>query len=198
MLDIVSTRMLGQFGFLAKVRLFIPFIALSSSLLISGSSRFSYLCGCIGSSTCRSFQFLRIWESLLMLLPLVRSVSHWPWIHQSFGAENLFSRQEYGVIHIVFHWKPWLCIFIDSCLPIGRLYVIKADRANSILLWQELDRVVEELENIAVVNLLQNRSIISLIGNVQYSSLILEKVCTSLLLMHVNHLIRHIFQISHL
>ncbi|XP_075518816.1 aspartokinase 2, chloroplastic-like isoform X1 [Primulina tabacum] len=39
----------------------------------------------------------------------------------------------------------------------------------------ELDRVVEELENIAVVNLLQHRSIISLIGNVQRSSLILEK-----------------------
>ncbi|KZV28910.1 aspartokinase 2, chloroplastic [Dorcoceras hygrometricum] len=40
----------------------------------------------------------------------------------------------------------------------------------------ELDRVVEELENIAVVNLLQHRSIISLIGNVQRSSSILEKV----------------------
>lgn len=44
------------------------------------------------------------------------------------------------------------------------------------LIQQELDRVVEELENIAVVNLLQHRSIISLIGNVQRSSLILEKV----------------------
>lgn len=44
------------------------------------------------------------------------------------------------------------------------------------MLWQELDRVVEELERIAVVELQQNRSIISLIGNVEYSSLILEKV----------------------
>ena len=49
--------------------------------------------------------------------------------------------------------------------------------ANSCFLEQELDRVVEELEKIAVVNLLQHRSIISLIGNVEYSSLILEKVC---------------------
>ncbi|RWW85169.1 hypothetical protein BHE74_00006176 [Ensete ventricosum] len=41
---------------------------------------------------------------------------------------------------------------------------------------QELDRVVEELEKIAVVRLLQHRSIISLVGNVERSSLILEKV----------------------
>ncbi|RWW21430.1 hypothetical protein GW17_00014420 [Ensete ventricosum] len=41
---------------------------------------------------------------------------------------------------------------------------------------QELDRVVEELEKIAVVHLLQHRSIISLVGNVERSSLILEKV----------------------
>lgn len=44
------------------------------------------------------------------------------------------------------------------------------------LIKQELDRMVEELEKVAVVNLLQNRAIISLIGNIQYSSLILEKV----------------------
>ncbi|KAH9329298.1 hypothetical protein KI387_001406, partial [Taxus chinensis] len=42
--------------------------------------------------------------------------------------------------------------------------------------YQELDRMVEELEKVAVLHLLQNRSIISLIGNVQRSSLILEKV----------------------
>ncbi|BBG93828.1 aspartate kinase 1 [Prunus dulcis] len=40
---------------------------------------------------------------------------------------------------------------------------------------EELDKMEEELEKIAFVNLLQRRSIISLIGNVQYSSLILEK-----------------------
>ncbi|XP_074295724.1 aspartokinase 1, chloroplastic-like isoform X1 [Silene latifolia] len=51
---------------------------------------------------------------------------------------------------------------------------------------RELDRVVEELEKIAVVNLLQNRSIISLIGNVQYSSLILEKVFHVLRTNNVN------------
>ena len=45
-----------------------------------------------------------------------------------------------------------------------------------MMMWQELDHVVEELEKIAVVHLLQHRSIISLIGNVQMSSLILEKV----------------------
>jgi len=45
-----------------------------------------------------------------------------------------------------------------------------------MMMWQELDHVVEELENFAVVHLLQRRSIISLIGNVQRSSLILEKV----------------------
>lgn len=45
-----------------------------------------------------------------------------------------------------------------------------------MILWQELDHVVEELEKFAVVHLLQRRSIISLIGNVQRSSLILEKV----------------------
>lgn len=77
---------------------------------------------------------------------------------------------------LVFTRKPWICILSDSCLPIRRFYSRIGDGANSILLWQELDRVVEELENIAVVNLLQNRSIISLIGNVQYSSMILEKV----------------------
>ncbi|ONI29837.1 hypothetical protein PRUPE_1G216900 [Prunus persica] len=43
------------------------------------------------------------------------------------------------------------------------------------LIQQELDKMEEELEKIAFVNLLQRRSIISLIGNVQYSSLILEK-----------------------
>jgi len=45
-----------------------------------------------------------------------------------------------------------------------------------MMMWQELDHVVEELEKFAVVHLLQHRSIISLIGNVQRSSLILEKV----------------------
>jgi aspartate kinase len=45
-----------------------------------------------------------------------------------------------------------------------------------MMMWQELDHVVEELEKFAVVHLLQRRSIISLIGNVQRSSLILEKV----------------------
>lgn len=45
-----------------------------------------------------------------------------------------------------------------------------------MMMWQELDHVVEELEKFAVVHLLQRRSIISLVGNVQRSSLILEKV----------------------
>ena len=45
--------------------------------------------------------------------------------------------------------------------------------------WQELDHMVEELENIAIVKLLRNRSILSLIGNVERSSLILEKVYVS-------------------
>ena len=45
--------------------------------------------------------------------------------------------------------------------------------------WQELDHMVEELENIAIVKLLRNRSILSLIGNVERSSLILEKVYIS-------------------
>ncbi|GJP35856.1 hypothetical protein CLOM_g20403 [Closterium sp. NIES-68] len=44
------------------------------------------------------------------------------------------------------------------------------------LIQQELDKMVEELERVAVVKLLQRRSIISLIGNVGRSSVILEKV----------------------
>ncbi|KAG6708965.1 hypothetical protein I3842_06G108800 [Carya illinoinensis] len=44
------------------------------------------------------------------------------------------------------------------------------------LVQQELERVVEELEKVAEVNLMQHRSIISLIGNAQRSSLMLEKV----------------------
>ncbi|CAI5991942.1 unnamed protein product [Closterium sp. NIES-64] len=44
------------------------------------------------------------------------------------------------------------------------------------LIQQELDKMVEELEQVAVVKLLQRRSIISLIGNVSRSSVILEKV----------------------
>ncbi|CAI5459611.1 unnamed protein product [Closterium sp. Yama58-4] len=44
------------------------------------------------------------------------------------------------------------------------------------LIQQELDKMVEELERVAVVKLLQRRSIISLIGNVSRSSVILEKV----------------------
>ncbi|CAI5495042.1 unnamed protein product [Closterium sp. Naga37s-1] len=44
------------------------------------------------------------------------------------------------------------------------------------LIQQELEKMVEALEQVAVVKLLQRRSIISLIGNVARSSVILEKV----------------------
>ncbi|XP_050375315.1 aspartokinase 1, chloroplastic-like [Argentina anserina] len=54
------------------------------------------------------------------------------------------------------------------------------------LIQQELDKMEEELEKIAFVNLLQKRSIISLIGNVQYSSLILEKAFQVLRTNQVN------------
>ncbi|XP_061991790.1 aspartokinase 1, chloroplastic-like [Rosa rugosa] len=54
------------------------------------------------------------------------------------------------------------------------------------LIQQELDKMEEELEKIAYVNLLQKRSIISLIGNVQYSSLILEKAFQVLRTNQVN------------
>ncbi|XP_024194593.1 aspartokinase 1, chloroplastic [Rosa chinensis] len=54
------------------------------------------------------------------------------------------------------------------------------------LIQQELDKMQEELEKIAYVNLLQKRSIISLIGNVQYSSLILEKAFQVLRTNQVN------------
>lgn len=54
------------------------------------------------------------------------------------------------------------------------------------LIQQELDKMEEELEKIAFVNLLQHRSIISLIGNVQYSSLILEKAFQVLRTNQVN------------
>ncbi|KAL8158508.1 hypothetical protein V2J09_000045, partial [Rumex salicifolius] len=63
---------------------------------------------------------------------------------------------------------------------------ISVDVVATSELPQELDRVVSELENIAVINLLQKRSIISLIGNVQYSSLILEKVFRVLRSNNVN------------
>lgn len=96
MLDIVSTRMLGQFGFLAKV--FSIFEDLGISVDVVATSEVS--------------------------------------ISLTLDPSKLWSRE---------------------------------------LIQQELDRVVEELEKIAVVNLLQNRSIISLIGNVHYSSYILEK-----------------------
>ncbi|XP_058194841.1 aspartokinase 2, chloroplastic [Rhododendron vialii] len=97
MLDIVSTRMLGQFGFLAKV--FSTFEDLGISVDVVATSEVS--------------------------------------ISLTLDPSKFWSRE---------------------------------------LIQQELDRVVEELEKIAVVNLLQHRSIISLIGNVQRSSLILEKV----------------------
>lgn len=96
MLDIVSTRMLGQFGFLAKV--FSTFEELGISV------------DCVATS----------------------EVS----ISLTLDPSKIWSRE---------------------------------------LIKQELDRVVEELEKVAVVQLFQERSIISLIGNVQRSSLILEK-----------------------
>lgn len=48
-----------------------------------------------------------------------------------------------------------------------------------VMVWQELDNVVEELQKFAVVHLVQDRSVISLIGNAQMSPLILEKVKTT-------------------
>ena len=54
------------------------------------------------------------------------------------------------------------------------------------LIKQELDRMVEEFEKVAVVNLLHNRSIISLIGNIQHSFLILEKVFCVFKILGVN------------
>lgn len=107
MLDIVSTRMLGQFGFLAKV--FSIFEDLGISVDVVATSEVS--------------------------------------ISLTLDPSKLWSRE---------------------------------------LIQQELDRVVEELEKIAVVNLLQHRSIISLIGNVQYSSLILEKAFHVLRTNNVN------------
>ncbi|KAH9617063.1 hypothetical protein KSS87_010282 [Heliosperma pusillum] len=109
MLDIVSTRMLGQFGFLARV--FSTFEDLGISVDVVATSEVS--------------------------------------ISLTLDPSKLWSRE-----------------------------LIQQAR--------ELDRVVEELEKIAVVNLLQNRSIISLIGNVQYSSLILEKVFYVLRTNNVN------------
>lgn len=71
MLDIVSTRMLGQFGFLAKVRLHIfcttDFFTCVICLLGDSFSMW-VICSC----TCRCFQYLRIWVFLWMLLPLVK------------------------------------------------------------------------------------------------------------------------------
>lgn len=109
MLDIVSTRMLGQFGFLAKV--FSIFEDLGISVDVVATSEVS--------------------------------------ISLTLDPSKLWSRE-----------------------------LIQQAR--------ELDRVVEELEKIAVVNLLQHRSIISLIGNVQYSSLILEKAFHVLRTNNVN------------
>ncbi|KMT07351.1 hypothetical protein BVRB_6g149770 isoform B [Beta vulgaris subsp. vulgaris] len=109
MLDIVSTRMLGQFGFLAKV--FSIFEDLGISVDVVATSEVS--------------------------------------ISLTLDPSKLWSRE-----------------------------LIQQAR--------ELDRVVEELQNIAVVNLLQNRSIISLIGNVHYSSLILEKAFHVLRTNNVN------------
>lgn len=97
MLDIVSTRMLGQFGFLARV--FSIFEELGISVDVVATSEVS--------------------------------------ISLTLDPSKLWERE---------------------------------------LIKQELDRMVEELEKVAVVNLLQNRSIISLIGNIQHSSFILEKV----------------------
>ncbi|KAK9675327.1 hypothetical protein RND81_11G000800 [Saponaria officinalis] len=107
MLDIVSTRMLGQYGFLAEV--FSTFEDLGISVDVVATSEVS--------------------------------------ISLTLDPSKLWSRE---------------------------------------LIQQELDRVVEELEKIAVVNLLQHRSIISLIGNVQYSSLILEKAFHVLRTNNVN------------
>lgn len=107
MLDIVSTRMLGQFGFLAKV--FSIFEDLGISVDVVATSEVS--------------------------------------ISLTLDPSKLWSRE---------------------------------------LIQQELDRVVESLQKIAVVNLLQRRSIISLIGNVQYSSLILEKAFHVLRTNNVN------------
>ncbi|XP_057542169.1 aspartokinase 2, chloroplastic isoform X1 [Amaranthus tricolor] len=109
MLDIVSTRMLGQFGFLAKV--FSIFEDLGISVDVVATSEVS--------------------------------------ISLTLDPSKLWSRE-----------------------------LIQQAR--------ELDRVVEELERIAVVELQQNRSIISLIGNVEYSSLILEKAFRVLRMNNVN------------
>ncbi|KAK9675329.1 hypothetical protein RND81_11G000800 [Saponaria officinalis] len=109
MLDIVSTRMLGQYGFLAEV--FSTFEDLGISVDVVATSEVS--------------------------------------ISLTLDPSKLWSRE-----------------------------LIQQAR--------ELDRVVEELEKIAVVNLLQHRSIISLIGNVQYSSLILEKAFHVLRTNNVN------------
>uniref|UniRef100_A0A0C9S660 aspartate kinase n=1 Tax=Wollemia nobilis TaxID=56998 RepID=A0A0C9S660_9CONI len=107
MLDIVSTRMLGQFGFLARV--FSIFEDLGISVDVVATSEVS--------------------------------------ISLTLDPSKLWTRE---------------------------------------LIKQELDRMVEELKKIAVVDLLQHRSIISLIGNVQRSSLILEKVFSVLRTNGVN------------
>lgn len=94
LLDIVSTRMLGQVGFLAKVRnsLFpwfcfcschIAFPVLEFLIVIVMMSPYG---GIHHPNRCS--QPLKIWAFLWMLLQQVKSVYLWHWIHQSFGVEN--------------------------------------------------------------------------------------------------------------
>jgi len=85
---------------------------------------------------------------------------------------------QYGFLAKVFSIFEDLGISVD-CVATSEVSVSLTLDPSKLwsreLIQQELDHVVEELENFAVVHLLQRRSIISLIGNVQRSSLILEK-----------------------
>jgi hypothetical protein len=67
MLDIVSTRMLGQFGFLAKVR-----NLMIGALFPRGDSKSHLILH--GICPCRYLQHLKIWAYRWMLWPPVKSV----------------------------------------------------------------------------------------------------------------------------
>ncbi|KAM3280173.1 hypothetical protein ACQJBY_047134 [Aegilops geniculata] len=139
MLDIVSTRMLGQYGFLAKVFSIFEDLGISVDSVATSEVSISLTLDPSKLWSRELIQQVKTWD----LIPLLCSVLS----------------QQYCLA------LPHCCVFLSMLL--FHCFVV--------MMWQELDHVVEELEKIAVVHLLQHRSIISLIGNVQRSSLILEK-----------------------
>lgn len=175
MLDIVSTRMLGQFGFLAKVSLLYTLYCLVPFTYLFWLLQILVLCGVIWFI---NMQVFSIFEDLGISVDVVATseVS----ISLTLDPSKLWSRELIQQARVWSYTHHFSLENMNMHLEDYRLVVVeRVMELTSVLLWQELDRVVEELQNIAVVNLLQNRSIISLIGNVHYSSLILEKVCRS-------------------